>query len=329
MVCPTASTRLYNADVHVLITGGAGFIGSHLAEALLRRGDKVTVLDNFDPYYDPRIKWANVAAAEEYKTYGLVEGDVRDAGAVENLLQRTRPDAIVHLAALAGVRESLREPLAFNDVNVNGTVVMFEAARSLGTPRFIFASTSSVYGDSPRLPHREDDPLQHCASPYGATKIAGEQYGHIYHQVHGLPVVSLRFFTAYGPRQRPDMAIHRFARAILDGSPLPLYGDGSTSRDYTYIDDIVQGVQLALDSTLPTGVFNLGGGHRLGLLELVRLLEQACGKTAQIEWLPTQPGDPPHTWADVSAARQQLGYAPRTEPAEGIAKFVAWLRAQS
>jgi UDP-glucuronate 4-epimerase len=314
--------------LHVLITGGAGFIGSSLADALLARGDSVTAVDNFDPYYDPRIKWRNVSRAEDYKTYGLVEGDICDPGTVEALLARSRPDAIVHLAALAGVRDSILEPLRFNAVNIDGTVTLLDAALRHGKPRFVLASTSSVYGLSERIPYREDDPLHHCVSPYGATKIACERYGYIYHQVHGLPMFSLRLFTAYGPRQRPDMAIHRFARAIMQGEPLTLYGDGSTSRDYTYVGDIVAGIIAALDSEVPYGICNLGGGEQLELRELVRLLEDALGKKAVVNYLPEQAGDPPHTRADVSLAKELLGWEPTVPVREGIVKFVEWLNQQ-
>lgn len=314
--------------MHVLITGGAGFIGSSLADALLARGDRVTAIDNFDPYYDPQIKWRNVGKAEGYKTYALVEGDICDPSTVDALLARTKPNAIVHLAALAGVRESILEPLRFNAVNIDGTVTMLEAAVRHGNPRFILASTSSVYGLSKRIPYCEDDPLHFCVSPYGATKIACERYGYIYHQVHGLPMVSLRLFTAYGPRQRPDMAIHRFAHAIMRGEPLTLYGDGSTSRDYTYIDDIVAGIIGALDSELPHGIFNLGGGEQLELRELVALLEDAIGQKAVVNYLPEQAGDPPHTRADVSLAKKELGWEPEVPVREGIIRFVDWLQQQ-
>jgi len=313
--------------MQILITGGAGFIGSLLAEALLRRGDSVTVLDNFDPYYDPAIKRRNLSAARAYEQFSLVEGDIRDSALVRDTLTDSAPTAIVHLAALAGVRESLNDPLAFNDVNVNGTLVLLEAAREHGKPRFILASTSSVYGNSERIPYREDDPLMHCISPYGASKIAAEKYGYIYHSVHGLEVVALRFFTAYGPRQRPDMAIHRFARAILSGEELTLFGDGSTSRDYTYIDDIVAGVVSAIDGGGGEfSIINLGNSTATRLGELVRLIEEACGAKAKIRYLPEQPGDPPHTCADISRARQLLGFEPATPIAEGIRKFVAWYR---
>jgi UDP-glucuronate 4-epimerase len=314
--------------MHILVTGGAGFIGSHVIERLLERKHSVIALDNFDPFYDPRLKRANLSAAQQYDGFSLVPGDIRDTARVEALFARDRFDAVIHLAGLAGVRQSIEQPLEFNDVNVGGTLVLLEAARKHGQPRFIMASTSSVYGLSEALPYREDDPLLTPVSPYGATKIACEKYGHIYHAVHGLEVVALRFFTAYGPRQRPDMAIHRFARAILSGEELAMFGDGGTSRDYTYIDDIVQGVLAALYSTVAYDVLNLGNSAAVSLLGLVRMLEAACGKQARMRFMPEQPGDPPHTCADISHACAVLGYDPRTQLSTGIPQFVHWLASQ-
>lgn len=311
--------------MHILVTGGAGFIGSHLTERLLASGHRVSVLDNFDPFYDPAIKRDNLRQAGDYGGFSLVPGDIRDAGLVDELFARNGFDAVVHLAGLAGVRLSIEEPLQFNDVNVTGTLMLLEAARKSGKPRFVLASTSSVYGLSERLPYREDDPLLTPVSPYGASKIACEKYAHIYHAVHGLDVVSLRFFTAYGPRQRPDMAIHKFARAIIAGEELTLFGDGSTSRDYTYIDDVVSGVVAALASRRGYGVFNLGGSERYSLLQLVRLLETACGKQARLVFAPEQPGDPPHTCADIALAREHLGFDPGTPLEQGLAEFIKWL----
>jgi UDP-glucuronate 4-epimerase len=312
--------------MRILITGGAGFIGSHLCDALLARGDSVTVIDNFDPHYDPAVKHRNLEGARQYDRFELVEGDIRDSELLGNVFSAAAPDAVVHLAALAGVRQSLEQPMAFNAVNIDGTLRVLEAALAHGKPRVVFASTSSVYGKSPRIPFREDDPLLHCVSPYGVTKIAGECYGHIYNSVHELPIVALRFFTAYGPRQRPDMAIHLFARAILEGRELTIFGDGSTSRDYTYIGDIIQGVVAAIDSGITWDIINLGNSEATRLDELLRLIEDACGMQARIKRLPEQAGDPPHTCADISHAAGVLGFAPRTPLAEGVQRFVDWLR---
>jgi UDP-glucuronate 4-epimerase len=307
--------------VNLLVTGGAGFIGSHVCEALLARGDSVTALDNFDPFYPAAVKWANLDACLHVQRFSLVEGDIRDADAVQQLFVRGGFDGVLHFAGLAGVRESIADPLAFDDVNTRGTLVLLDAARRHGLPRFILASTSSVYGLSPAIPYREDDPLLTPVSPYGASKIAAEKYAHIYHAVHGLPVVSLRFFTAYGPRQRPDMAFHRFARMMLDGEAIPLFGDGST-----YISDIAAGVLAALDSPLPYGVFNLGNNVAYKLEEVVAELGSALGMQPRLDYLPEQPGDPPHTCADISAAQAALGYAPQVGLADGLARFAQWLR---
>jgi UDP-glucuronate 4-epimerase len=309
----------------ILVTGGAGFIGSHLCEALLERGDCVTALDNFDPFYSPALKRRNLARALKYETFSLVEGDIRGEGLLKALFTRCRFDAVVHLAALAGVRESLEQPRQFEDVNVLGTLELLEAARQHGLPRFILASTSSVYGLSPNLPYREDDPLLAPVSIYGATKIACEKYGHVYYSMHGLPLISLRFFTAYGPRQRPDMAIHKFALRILAGEELPVYGAGGTSRDYTYIADIVQGVLAALDSPRAYGVYNLGNNVAFTLREVIAQLEQALGREAKLRHLPEQPGDPPHTCANIDRALAELGFRPATPLAAGIAAFTDWL----
>ena len=309
----------------ILVTGGAGFIGSHLSEALLARGDSVTVLDNFEPFYDPVIKRRNLARALQSETFSLVEGDIRSEGLLKALFTRCRFDAVVHFAALAGVRESLEQPRQFEDVNVQGTLNLLEAARLHGLPRFIMASTCSVYGLSPNMPYREDDPLLAPVSIYGATKIACEKYAHVYHSVHGLPVVSLRFFTAYGPRQRPDMAIHRFAARILAGEEIPVYGDGTTSRDYTYIDDIVQGVVASVDSVRPYGVYNLGNNEAFPLREVIAEIEQALGCEAKVRYLPEQPGDPPHTCANIDLAKADLGFEPKTPLPEGIATFTEWM----
>lgn len=326
----------------ILLTGGAGFIGSHLAEKLLAQGSEVVCLDDFNDYYDPARKRANIAAALENPSYHLVEGDIRDQALVERVFTRFPIEKVAHLAARAGVRPSFRDPLLYADVNVAGTLALLEAARRHRVGQFVFGSSSSVYGVSPRIPFAEDDPCDAPISPYAATKRAGELLGYTYHQAYGLPITSLRFFTVYGPRQRPDMAIHLFTRLIDQGQEVTLFGDGSTRRDYTYIDDIVAGVVAALGRPLPAvlslpkgnvlslskgfEIINLGGAQTTSLLELVRLIEAALGKKAQIRWQPEQPGDVPLTYADVSKAGRLLGYAPKVPVPEGIGRFVGWYR---
>jgi UDP-glucuronate 4-epimerase len=310
--------------MQILVTGGAGFIGSHLTERLLACGHSVCVLDNFDDYYDPALKMRNLEQAQQYDNFSLVVGDIRDVALLKRVFGSYGFDAVVHLAALAGVRYSLNAPEAFNDVNVTGTIRLLEAARAAGKPKVVIASTSSAYGNSPHIPYREDDPLLHCVSPYGATKIACEKYGYIYHAVHGMDTVLLRFFTAYGPRQRPDMAIHKFVRAVLRGEPLTVFGDGSTSRDYAYIGDIVNGVVAAIEQPVKHDIINLGNNVATPLSELIAAIEDATGCTAVIERLTEQPGDPPHTCADITRARAVLGYEPTTQLKDGLAAFVAW-----
>jgi len=316
-----------------LITGGAGFIGSHLADRLLADGWRVTVVDNFDPFYDPAVKRANVAPHLGNPHYRLVEADIRDAAALDTLLGAWPADpvgaVIVHLAAKAGVRPSIADPVAYGQVNVGGTQNLLELARARGVAQFVFGSSSSVYGVNPRVPWREDDAGLLPISPYAATKVAGELLGHVYSHLHGVRFVALRFFTVYGPRQRPDLAIHKFARLMRAGRPVPLFGDGSTSRDYTYVDDIVAGVRAAMDwRDGPYAVINLGNSHTVTLAELVAALESALGAKAQIERLPEQPGDVPRTWADVSQAAVLLNWLPTTPFTDGLCNFVEWLDAQ-
>ena len=313
---------------HLLVTGAAGFIGSHLVDRLLADGARVTALDNFDPFYDRAAKERNVAAHRGHPCYRLVEADLRDAGALRAALAShgSGYDAIVHLAARAGVRPSIEDPLGYQAANVAGTQNLLELAREWRVPHFVFASSSSVYGVNPRVPWREEDHVLLPISPYASTKVSGELLGHVYSHLYGIRFVALRFFTVYGPRQRPDLAIHKFARRILGGQSIPLFGDGNTRRDYTYIDDIVAGVRAAIDyAATPFEVINLGNNRTVGLLEMVRTLEAALGREARIEWLPEQPGDVPQTWADVEKAHRLLGYAPRTDFAEGIGRFVEWL----
>jgi UDP-glucuronate 4-epimerase len=318
--------------VKILLTGVAGFIGSHLVGRLLARGDIIVGLDAFDEtLYPAALHEANVAPFAGAPGFQLIRGDVCDAALLRRLFADARPDAIVHLGALAGVRPSLSQPLRYQKVNVEGTLLLLEAARASGVSRFIFASSSSVYGAHSPVPFRESDPAVRPASPYAATKRAGELFCANYADLYGMSTTALRFFTVYGPRQRPEMAIHKFARLILDRAPLPLYGDGSTARDYTYIDDILDGVMAALDRSSTPGrhaVYNLGGSQTTTLKRLVELLEASLGQRAKIEWLPDQPGDVPITAADVSLAERELGYAPKVTIEEGIARFAAWLRAR-
>ncbi|HKS15898.1 MAG TPA: NAD-dependent epimerase/dehydratase family protein [Planctomycetota bacterium] len=308
--------------MRVLVTGGAGFIGSHLVRTLLAAGRDVTTLDDFNDYYDPALKRANAAT---FNGARIVEGDIRDGRAVERAFE-SRPDAVVHLAARAGVRPSLEQPDLYASVNVSGTFALLEACRRHGVPKFVFASSSSVYGDAERVPFREDLADPRPVSPYGVTKQAGEHAVRLYHRLHGLRTSALRFFTVYGPRQRPDMAIHKFARLILDGKELPLFGDGSTRRDYTYVDDAVGGIVGALGRDDGFEVYNIAESRTVTLSELVGLLEKNLGKTARIKRLPEQTGDVKRTYADISKAKANLGYAPSTPIEEGIAKFCAWMR---
>lgn len=316
--------------MEVLVTGGAGFIGGHLCQRLLERGDAVVCVDNFDPFYDPAIKRATVALLARSERFRLVEADIRDAERLRAELAGSEIGAIVHLAASAGVRPSIESPLAYTRVNVEGTMAMLELARRLGVRSFVFGSSSSVYGDSAAVPFREDDPAATPISPYAATKRAGELLCHSYAHLHGLAVVCLRFFTVYGPRQRPDLAIHKFARLMAAGEPIPFFGDGGTRRDYTYVDDIVQGIEGAIAFAAANPgcfeLFNLGESDTVPLWRLVELLAAALGTEPVLQRLPAQPGDVAQTYADVSRARERLGYAPRVRIEEGIPRFVEWFR---
>ncbi|HEX2573495.1 MAG TPA: NAD-dependent epimerase/dehydratase family protein [Polyangia bacterium] len=326
--------------MRILLTGAAGFIGSHLAERLLGRGDEVVGLDNFDEtLYPAALKQENLSKLRAHAGFRLVQGDLLDERLIDELVG-ARPEVVVHLAALAGVRPSLREPKRYQRVNIEGTLNVLEACRAHGVRRLVFASSSSVYGAvddaaqglPPRAFH-EDDPATRPASPYAATKRAGELLCSNYSDLYGIGIASLRFFTVYGPRQRPEMAIHKFTRLIHEGRPVPLFGDGASARDYTYIDDILDGVLGALEHTAVLAeqrdrhrVYNLGGSRTVSLARLVELLEAALGQHAIIERHPDQPGDVPLTFADVSRAASELGYAPRVPIEEGIRRFVAWFR---
>ncbi|MFM8551579.1 MAG: NAD-dependent epimerase/dehydratase family protein [Nitrospiraceae bacterium] len=309
-----------------LVTGGAGFIGSHVVEALLARGERVLCLDNFDPFYDPAIKRGTIREALANPKYKLVEGDIRDQPLVEALCEAEGVTRVFHAAARAGVRPSIKDPLLYEDVNLRGTITLLEVARRRSLANFVFASSSSVYGGLATVPFSETAALSRPISPYAATKLAGELICYTYHHLHHIPITCLRFFTVYGPRQRPEMAIHQFVRQIEDGQPVPMFGDGSSRRDFTYIDDIVQGVVAALDRPFPFEVFNLGESATIELRALIRLIERCLGKTATIQGLPDQPGDVPVTYADISKAQALLGYRPTTPVVEGVQRFVDWFR---
>ncbi len=313
---------------NVLITGGAGFIGSHLVDRLLAEGTwKVTVIDDFNDFYDPATKRANIAEHLRSPNYKLVEADIRDRAAMAALFAANEFDVIVHLAARAGVRPSLAEPLLYTETNIVGTQNLLELAKEHGIKQFVFGSSSSVYGINEKVPFAEDDPIFQPISPYAATKAAGELLCHTYTHLYGVRTVCLRFFTVYGARQRPDLAIHKFAKLISAGLPIPVFGDGTMRRDYTYIDDIIQGVRAAIDyDESMYEIFNLGESQTIELNELISLLERALDIRAIIDRQPLQPGDVPATYADISKARELLAYNPTTKIAEGIPKFVEWFR---
>ena len=313
---------------NVLVTGGAGFIGSHLVARLLAEGQwRVSVVDDFNDFYDPEVKRRNVAPHMGRGDFRLHEADIRDRAALERVFAGERFDCIVHLAARAGVRPSLTEPVLYSETNIGGTLNLLELARAGGVRQFVFGSSSSVYGENEKVPFAEDDPVARPISPYAATKAAGELLCHTYSHLFGLRTVCLRFFTVYGARQRPDLAIHKFARLISEGQPIPVFGDGTTRRDYTYVDDIIAGVRAAMDyEGSPYEVFNLGESRTVELRELIALIERELGQKAVIDRQPPQPGDVPQTFADVTKARRLLGYDPRTNIEEGIRRFVEWFK---
>ena len=312
--------------MNFLVTGGAGFIGSHVCERLLREGHAVHALDDLNPFYDPALKRENLAALAQAggARFHSITGDITDRAIVEGAFNTTRFDQVIHLAARAGVRPSLEEPALYQRVNVEGTVNILEAARQAGVKKLTLASSSSVYGLNSKVPFSETDPIFNPISPYAASKLACEALGHVYHHLYGLDVVMLRFFTVYGARQRPDLAIHKFARLMRAGKPIPLFGDGGTARDYTYVDDIVDGVTACTRREFGYEVFNLGESHTVTLARLVELLEKTLGMKAIIDRQPAQPGDVPLTYANVDKARRMLGYQPATLIEAGLEKFAAW-----
>ena len=312
----------------VLITGAAGFIGSHLCERLLGDGCVVLGVDNFDDFYDPQIKRSNIAGCLENENFELVEADIRDRAAMNDVVGKDI-DIIVHLAARAGVRPSIAQPLLYADVNVNGTTVLLEAAKEQRIGKFIFGSSSSVYGNNEKVPFSEDDNVDFPISPYAATKKAGELICHAYHHLYGISLTCLRFFTVYGPRQRPDLAIHKFAGLIEQGKAIPVYGDGTMSRDFTYIDAIIDGTVAAMEKCAGFHIYNLGESCPITVNDLVAEIEKALGKKAIKEYVPPQPGDVERTYADVTKAAKELGYKPATTIEKGLAEFVTWLRETS
>ena len=312
----------------ILITGGAGFIGSHLCDRLLNEGGwDITVVDDFNNFYDPSIKRANIEPYLAHSDFKLIEADIRDCNALSKAFESQSFECIVHLAARAGVRPSLTEPRLYVETNINGTVNLLEMARAHNVRQFVFGSSSSVYGENEKVPFSEDDPIFRPISPYAATKAAGELLCHTYSHLYAMRIVCLRFFTVYGARQRPDLAIHKFAKLISQDKPITVFGDGTTRRDYTYIDDIIAGVRAAIDYDRTNyEIINLGESRTVELHELISLLEKSLGKKAQIERQPIQPGDVPQTFADITKARRLLNYDPQTDIESGIRKFVAWWR---
>ena len=312
----------------ILVTGGAGFIGSHLVDRLLDRGDEVVVIDDLNDYYDPAIKRRNLTAALKHPAFALVEGDIRNAKLLDKVGGSRKFDVIVHLAARAGVRPSIASPLLYEQVNCYGTMNILEMARKSEIKRLVFASTSSVYGHACKIPFKEDAPVNSPLSPYAATKAACELYCSNYHHLYGISCTALRFFTVYGARQRPDMAIHKFTAMIDKGQPIPFFGDGDSERDYTYYTDIIGGVIASIDRDLGFQIINLGESHMTKLSTLVKLIEKNLGKAAKLSKQPEQPGDMRVTCADVSKALRLLDYRPSTTIDFGVEQFVAWYKDQ-
>ncbi len=312
----------------ILVTGGAGFIGSHLCERLLKEGTHVTCFDNFDAFYDPNIKIKNVEDISKLfeGQFKLITGDIRNREHLQEIFKKNQVDVVIHLAARAGVRPSIVDPLLYQDVNIRGTIVLLEVCKEFGIKDFVFASSSSVYGEKQRVPFSEKDLDIQPISPYGATKRAGELLCYSYHHLHDMAIACLRIFTAYGPRQRPEMAIHKFTKLIDRGESIPVYGDGSTQRDYTYIDDLIDGILGVIRYHKGYGIYNLGESQTTSLEELIGLIEEALAKKAKIERLDHQPGDVSQTYADIAKARQLLGYHPKVNIKEGIKRFVEWYK---
>lgn len=310
--------------MNYLVTGGAGFIGSHLVERLLAEGHRVICLDNFDDFYDPALKRRNLTQALKDPKFCLVEGDLRDEDLLHKLFPEEKIKIVAHLAARAGVRPSIENPLLYADVNIRGTLNLLEACKKYKVRRVVFASSSSVYGNNLKVPFAEEDPVDNPISPYAATKKAGELICHTYHHLYGMDVACLRYFTVYGPRQRPEMAIHQFTRLIAEEKKVTLFGDGSSRRDYTYIGDAIEGTMAALGREHGYEIYNIGESQTTSLAQLVQWIEEQLKKKARVEYLPAQPGDVERTYADIRKAVERLGYRARTDIREGLARFIRW-----
>ena len=316
--------------MNFLVTGGVGFIGSHVCERLLEAGHAVCALDDLNDFYDPAIKQSTLRELQSRaQSFSFVHADITNRGEVDEIFGSMAFDQIIHLAARAGVRPSLENPALYQRVNVEGTVNVLEAARERGVKKITIASSSSVYGVNSKVPFSEADPIFSAISPYAASKLGCEALGHVYHHVHGMDVCMLRFFTVYGPRQRPDLAIHKFARLMQSGQPIPVFGDGNTSRDYTYVDDTVDGVIAATEKEFGYEIINLGESQTVELDRLIELLEQAMGVKAEINRQPAQPGDVPITFANIEKAQRLLGYNPQVKIEDGIPRFIEWFRQQN
>ena len=315
--------------MNILVTGAAGFIGSHLSESIQTRGDRVWCIDSLDASYSTERKRTNLEEVLRHGAAEFVEADICDSVRLTEIFLQVKPDAVVHLAARPGVRASVESPGLYSAVNIGGTINVLEAARIAEVRKVVFASSSSVYGASNRVPLCEADPLPRPESPYAATKAAAEDMCHLYHSLHGVPVQCVRLFTVYGPRQRPDLAVSKFTASIVAGQPVPLYGDGSAARDYTHVSDTVRGILAAVDHAGSGDVFNIGSGRTIATIDLIRTIEEAVGRRAVIEHLPLQPGDVPITYADVTKSRHVLGYEARVPFRDGICEFVEWFRSDA
>ena len=313
--------------MNFLVTGGAGFIGSHVCERLLRDGHAVWAFDDLNASYDPQLKRRNLREIQSLaKPFEFIHGDFADRTALDEIFSSVKFDQVIHLAARAGVRPSLAEPALYQRVNVEGTVNVLEAARNNGVKKITIASSSSVYGVNAKIPFSESDPIFSAISPYAASKLACESLGHVWHHIYGMDVAMLRFFTVYGPRQRPDLAIYKFAQLITAGKPIPVFGDGSTARDYTYVTDTLEGIIACTKREFGFEIFNLGESETVKLSQLIELLETALGKKAIIDRQPMQPGDVPITFADITKARAMLGYSPQVKIEQGIKLFAEWFK---